>query len=98
MQIRAKVRISGRVIMVGFRAACQTQAQSLGVTGWIKNKIVSWPIIGQGEIEAVFEGKDTAVYQLVEWCKKGPVIARVDKVEVEYGKATGEFKDFEIRY
>lgn len=98
MKIRAKVNISGRVIMVGFRAACETKAKELGVTGWIKNKIESWPIIGKGEVEAVFEGDKQAVYELVNWCKEGSTLAHTDKVEVEYGKATGEFSDFEIKY
>lgn len=84
--------------MVGFRAACQAEARRLGLTGWVRNRIESWPIIGKGVVEVVAEGDRKSVYKLVNWCKKGSTLAHVDKVEVEYDRATGEFSDFEIKY
>jgi acylphosphatase len=51
-----------------------------------------------GRVEAVFEGEEEAVKELIEFCRRGPPGARVAKVDVKLEAYTGEFKDFEIRY
>ena len=43
-----------------------------------------------GRVEAVFEGPEAAVEQLVEWCHHGPAHARVDGVDVQREEPTGE--------
>jgi len=48
-------------------------------------------------IEAVFEGDDEAVEEIIKWCHHGPPLARVDRVEVSYEEPKGE-KDFRIIY
>jgi len=35
---------------------------------------------------------------MVEWAKKGPPIAKVNGINVEWQKYSGEFENFEIRY
>jgi acylphosphatase len=36
------------------------------------------------------------VKRAIEWCKRGPPLASVEKVEVRYEQPTGEFRDFRI--
>jgi acylphosphatase len=89
VRIRAHVWISGRVQGVFFRAHTKELADELGLTGWVRN-------LPDGRVEAVFEGEEDAVKEAIEWCKRGPPLASVEKVEVRYEQPTGEFKDFRI--
>ncbi|RLF46791.1 MAG: acylphosphatase [Thermoplasmata archaeon] len=87
---RAYVRIYGRVQGVWFRANTKEMADKLGLKGWVRN-------MPDGSVEAVFEGDDENVEKAIEWCHRGPPLARVDRVEVEYEEPQGE-TSFRIRY
>jgi len=87
---RAYVRIYGRVQGVWFRANTKEIADKLGLKGWVRN-------MPDGSVEAVFEGDDENVEKAIEWCHRGPPLARVDRVEVEYEEPKGE-TEFRIRY
>jgi len=89
VRVRAHVWISGRVQGVFFRAHTKEVAEKLGLTGWVRN-------LPDGRVEAVFEGEEEAVKEAIEWCKRGPPLARVEKVEVRYEDPTGKFRDFRI--
>lgn len=73
--IRRRVVVHGTVQGVFFRASCQREAAARGVTGWVSNR-------PDGAVEAVFEGADSAVEALVEWCREGPPHAEVSGVDV----------------
>lgn len=90
MKVRAHVIISGRVQGVFFRSETKLLARRLDVTGWIRN-------LGDDRVEAVFEGNETNVTQLVNFCKKGPSGATVANVRVAWETYTGEFGSFEIK-
>jgi len=87
---RAHVFISGRVQGVWFRAHTREKAEELGLSGWVRN-------LHDGRVEAVFEGEDKEVDEMVKWCHRGPPLSRVEKVDVEYEPPKGE-KGFTIRY
>lgn len=89
--VRAHVFVTGRVQGVGFRVHTQMQAQSLGLTGWVRN-------VWDGRVEAVFEGPAAAVQRAVDWCRRGAPAAHVTNVEVREEPATGEFRSFGIRH
>lgn len=86
---RAHVFVSGTVQGVFYRASTREQANNCGVDGWVKN-------LDDGRVEAVFEGPEDAVGEMVEWCYEGSSRARVDDVEVSYEEPTGH-DSFQIR-
>jgi acylphosphatase len=86
---RAHAIISGRVQGVFFRWETKRAADEFGVFGWVRNK-------RDGTVEAVFEGSEQNVASILEWCKQGPPIARVERLEVSRQEYTGEFNSFEI--
>jgi acylphosphatase len=87
--IRAHVWVSGKVHGVGYRAACRERATAVQVTGWVRN-------LPNGQVEAVFEGREDPVEDLVGWCQQGPDAAVVKGVEIEYEASEG-LTTFEIR-
>ncbi|MEJ2658812.1 MAG: acylphosphatase [Desulfobacterales bacterium] len=88
---RAHAIISGRVQGVFFRWETKRAADGFGVFGWVRNK-------RDGTVEALFEGLEENVMSILEWCKKGPPIARVTDVDVRWEDYRGEFSSFEITY
>jgi acylphosphatase len=67
--------VTGNVQGVGFRAAAQEKALSLGLTGWVRN-------CGDGAVEGVVAAADAqalATFRL--WLQRGPSAARVDHVD-----------------
>jgi acylphosphatase len=91
MKKSAHVIISGRVQGVWFRANTKQKAEKLGLTGWVRNT-------NDGCVEAVFEGEERQLEEMIKWCNKGPSLANVKKVEVKKQKPSNEFYDFSIRY
>jgi acylphosphatase len=71
---RVRVYISGQVQGVFFRTSCSDRAEELGLSGWVRN-------VEGGGVEAVFEGTDSAVEEMLTWCREGPPLARVDRVD-----------------
>jgi len=90
-RVRAHVFISGRVQGVFFRSETRHEARRLGVVGWVRNT-------SDGKVEAVFEGEEKSVKEIIEFCKRGPPGAGVTDVHVVWENYAGEFRDFEIRY
>ncbi len=89
--VRAHVIISGLVQGVFFRAYTKDQAKSLGLSGWVRN-------LPDGNVEAIFEGPEDKVKEMINWCYKGSPSSKVETVRVNYEDYKGEFPDFFIRY
>ncbi len=87
---RLHVFFSGRVQGVFFRAFTREVALRHGVKGWVRN-------LPDGRVEAVLEGPRDAVYAVLEACKEGPPMARVEGVEIVEEVCQQEFDGFEIR-
>jgi acylphosphatase len=68
-----RVIISGRVQGVGYRAWTVRKASEMGLAGWVRNR-------SDGTVEAVFSGEDAVIFQMIEHCKDGPMLARVDGI------------------
>jgi acylphosphatase len=88
---RAHLYISGIVQGVFFRSNTRQVANSLNLTGWVRN-------LRDGRVEVIAEGTKNKIEQFIQWCHKGPRGASVDNVEINWENPTKEFKNFEIRY
>ena len=89
--LHAHVVVHGQVQGVWFRQSTKDEAARLGVAGWVRN-------LPDGTVEAVFEGEKKKVEEIVGWCHRGPSGAEVTKVDVQWGRPTGTFHGFAIRY
>ena len=91
MKVEAHVLISGKVQGVWFRANTKEKARQLNIKGWVRN-------LPDGRVEAVFQGEKEMVEEMIKWCYKGPPLAEVEDVEVEWKEPEEEFEDFSILY
>jgi len=91
LKARAHIFVSGRVQGVFFRSETQDEALRHGLTGWVRN-------LPDDRVEAVFEGEKENVEKLIEFCRRGPLGARVTKVDVTWEDYTGQFRSFTIRF
>ncbi|MGB3617311.1 MAG: acylphosphatase [Catalinimonas sp.] len=83
------VRVRGRVQGVSFRASTQSKARRLGLSGWVRNEPDGQTVL----VEA--HGPAARVDELIEWCRRGPRLARVDGVDVSEA-APAAHKGFRI--
>lgn len=91
MKSNVHVVISGRVQGVWFRATTKQKAEQLGLTGWVRNT-------PDGCVETVFEGEETLVNKMIEWCHRGPPLSKVENVEVKKQEPTNSFDGFSVKY
>lgn len=82
--------ISGFVQGVGFRHGTKRKAEELGLSGWVRNT-------QNNMVEVTAEGPKEKLEKLIEWCNKGPWLAEIERVNVVWEEATGEFSSFEIK-
>lgn len=88
-QKRARVLITGLVQGVNFRYFTRRTAEQHNIKGWVRN-------LPGGEVEGLFEGRESDLRQLIDWCKEGPAAAQVETVAIDWEEATGEFSTFEV--
>jgi acylphosphatase len=76
---------------VFYRSTAKRIAESLLLTGWVRN-------LRDGRVEIIVEGEDGNLTKFIEWCKRGSVGAEVESVDAKREDYKGEFRGFEIRY
>jgi acylphosphatase len=91
MKSSVHVIISGRVQGVWFRASTKQKAEQLNLKGWVRNTI-------DGNVEAVFEGDEKQVKEMLDWCHHGPTFAKVENVKITIQEPTNCFDCFSIKY
>lgn len=83
-----KIKISGKVQGVWFRASTQRKANELGIKGIVRN-------LPSGEVYVEAEGDETTLVTFVKWCHQGSELSRVDQVEIN-DMENQNFEDFKI--
>ena len=68
------LRIEGRVQGVGYRDWLLREANRLGLHGWVRNR-------PDGSVQALVDGEEGADRALLTACRRGPLMARVDRIE-----------------
>lgn len=71
-----RVRATGRVQGVAFRAWTQDEAEALDLSGWVRNA-------SDGSVEALLGGPEERVAEMLRRMRRGPPAARVDGVTAE---------------
>jgi acylphosphatase len=72
------VRVRGVVQGIGYREACINRAHTLGVTGWIRNRM-------DGSVEAMVQGSPEQLEAICRWlaeCMSAALVERTEVVEV----------------
>ena len=82
-RIRAHVYVSGKVQGVYYRANTREKAREVGIDGWVRN-------LDDGRVEAVFEGDEWSVQEVLDWCHTGSPAAHVEDVDAEFEDPQGE--------
>ncbi|HET7849205.1 MAG TPA: acylphosphatase [Pseudolabrys sp.] len=75
------VVIRGRVQGVGYRAFIEYEAVKRGIEGWVRNR-------ADGSVEAVFATVPSVLAEMIEVCRSGPRLARVDAIDQRDGTGT----------
>jgi len=70
-----RIRISGRVQGVGYRAWTLSQARQYNLTGWVRNR-------SDGSVEAQLQGDEELVKAMIKDCYDGPLMAHVSNIEI----------------
>lgn len=83
--------VHGRVQGVSFRHYTRLEAQRLGVTGWVAN-------LPDGTVKVVAQGTEKALTQLAAFLHRGPAMARVVKVDIDWVEASTRFERFRIEW
>ena len=87
---RVIILISGRVQGVYFRVFTQNKAKHFDIKGTVRN-------LPDGRVEIIAEADPLVIEKFIKWCHKGPVTARVDKVEIEDLEIDEPFTCFKIK-
>lgn len=76
-EIRKRLVFHGRVQGVGFRYTAKHLADSLGLTGWVRNEY-------DGTVQMEVQGREAMIYKLMEGLNRGMYISIdwIDQKEV----------------
>lgn len=90
MRKQIHVYYVGRVQGVGFRYTAEDLAREMGVSGWVKN-------LRDGRVELVVEAEEDALKNFLHRIEE-VFSSYIGNKDVAWLAATGEFKDFQIRF
>jgi len=81
--------VQGTVQGVGFRFFIYQTGLNLQLYGWVRNRI-------NGNVEILAEGSREKLDTLLRETRKGPQMAQIDKVDVEWQKSRNDLPPFTI--
>lgn len=97
---RLKIKVFGRVQGVFFRHSTRREAEELGLSGFVRNE-------PDGSVYLEAEGEEEQIQKFLGWCRKGPLLAKVEKIDFEFiessartaksWRSSGKSEKFEIQ-
>ena len=89
-KVTAHILISGRVQGVFYRSWTKELAESLGITGWVKNT-------SDGKVEIVSQGDKSNLDEFIKSLYIGSELAKVEDLIVEKVEGSEVFEDFKVK-
>lgn len=86
-----EARLTGKVRGVGFRNFIQTKARALWLVGTVQN-------LPDGSVRVIAQGPEEKLKVLIDHLHKGPFLARVSDVTVNWREPEKTYNDFSIIY
>lgn len=87
--VRAHILVQGRVQGVGYRAFVHRNAIEAELSGWVQN-------LSDGRVELEVQGTRDKIEVFLAILNKGPALARVDQLDVNWLNAKKEQHGFRI--
>ncbi|MHA1630741.1 MAG: acylphosphatase [Candidatus Heimdallarchaeota archaeon] len=90
--VHADILVKGLVQGVSFRAYTKRKANSLGLSGFVRN-------LTDGDVEIKVEGSEEQIYRLIKWLRnEGSPASRVEKVLVQWSNQLENYSYFRIAF
>ena len=83
------IQVFGRVQGVYYRASTLKKATSLGLTGWVRNRL-------NGSVEILATGHEKKIQDLIEWSQQGPPASKVERIEIDDVELRSHHEGFTI--
>jgi len=81
--------VKGKVQGVFYRDFVTKHARRLALVGFVRN-------LPDGTVEIVAQGYTDNLEKLLEYAGRGPFLARVSDIEVQWREPRGEYTSFEV--
>lgn len=91
MPVECRALVSGRVQMVMYRDFARRSAARLGIRGTVRN-------LRDGQVEVVAQGERGALERFLKRLRRGSLLSRVERVDVEWREPSQQFDTFRIVY
>lgn len=89
--IALRIKVTGKVQGVFFRASTKEKADQLGIKGWVRNE-------PDGSVLIEAEGEKSVLHEFKEWCSVGPSSAHVKETVIESIPEGIKASGFNVRY
>ena len=90
MLTHVNITIYGKVQGVFFRHFAKIKAMALEINGFVKNA-------DNGSVYIEAESQKEKLDDLIDWCRHGPLLAKVGDLKIEFSDNIKKFKDFVIK-
>lgn len=89
--IAVSLVINGKVQGVFFRSSMMSYARERGVVGWVRNN-------PDGSVEAVVQGEEMKVEDVIKWTCRGPSSAKVETIRRNEIAPDARLRNFAVLY
>ena len=91
MSKRVLIHVYGLVQGVALRWMVQEKAQSLHLTGYVKN-------LSDCSVEIMASGQESDLKELIMWLQTNPGISQIADLKIAWPKKTETYQDFKILF